>query len=89
MDGRCPRCSDITMITKRSHHIPTLISSDSTQTSGTLRRTRRDQKNWVTTTLQNIITQNAQALGPVGSPRNIVYISIRSPPYQDRTYSQK
>src|SRR5215467_11920579 len=63
-EGRKSRCSDVTMITKRSNHIPMLTTIDRTNSAGMLVRIRLDQKNCGLMTLQLIIVQYAQAYGP-------------------------
>ena len=50
-DGRKSRCRLVTMMMKRSSHMPTLTSSDSTKSSGMLSRTLRNQNSWIITAL--------------------------------------
>src|SRR5262249_40499052 len=54
LDGRKSRCKLTTMMRNRSSHMPVLITSDKTNTSGMLCRTRFDQKNWLQATLQKM-----------------------------------
>ncbi len=49
------------MITNRSSHMPTLTISEMTNNSGTLRRTARNQSNWIVRMLQTISAQYDQA----------------------------
>ena len=61
-DGTCPTRTagspgyvDVTMITKRSNHMPMLMRTLAISMIGTLVRARLNQKIWGTTTLQNTI----------------------------------
>ncbi len=56
----------MTTMTKRSHHIPTFTKMEMIQIATVFCRTRGDQRNCVTTTLQNICSQKATAFGPAG-----------------------
>ena len=57
LDGRKSRCSEVTMMTKRSNHIPTLTRSEMPKSAGTEARTRRDQRVCGTRRLQVTIVQ--------------------------------
>ena len=57
LEGRKSRCSDVTMMTKRSNHMPTLTSIEMTNTTGSVRRTLRNQNNCGTPTLQATMIQ--------------------------------
>ena len=54
-EGRKSRCTEETMITNRSSHMPTLGKSTMPNANHGLRRTLRNQNAWGTTQLQNII----------------------------------
>jgi hypothetical protein len=56
-DGRKSRCSDVTMITNRSNHMPMLMTIDATKRIGMLVRARLDQKICGVITLQVIMIQ--------------------------------
>src|SRR5262249_48193111 len=56
-EGRKPRPRDVTMMMKRSNHMPTLTSSDSTNTAGNQPRTRLNHSSCGTSTLQPTISQ--------------------------------
>src|SRR4051794_4621196 len=62
-EGRKSWASDVTMRTKRSHHIPTWMKSAATQSAVGLVRTRRDQNTWGTTTLHIMSVQKSGANG--------------------------
>src|SRR4029077_12497840 len=64
LDGRKSRESDVTMMTKRSNHIPTLTQAATPKMTQGLLRARRDQNTWGAATLQDTIVQYAQAYGP-------------------------
>src|SRR6185436_9153716 len=57
LDGRKSRCSEVTMITKRSNHMPTLTSRETAKSTGTEVRSRFDHRSWGTKRLQVIIVQ--------------------------------
>ncbi len=57
LDGRKSRASEVTMITKRSNHMPTLTKRQRIQTSVVLLRTALNQKNCGVITLQEIMIQ--------------------------------
>jgi hypothetical protein len=56
-DGRKSWCSEVTMITKRSNHIPMLTKIEITNSATTLSRSFLNQKSCGTSTLQLIIVQ--------------------------------
>src|SRR5665647_2093305 len=68
IDGMYSRCKLCTMITKRSHHIPTLIRIEITNSARTLRRNLRSHSSCGTSTLHAIIVQNTALFGPNGRP---------------------
>src|SRR5262245_346840 len=86
LDGRKSRWSEVTMMMKRSHHIPTLIKTDATHIAARFVRTRRDQNSCGTATLQNIMSQKTGAYGP---PRRLAKAnpSLGLPLYQARKFS--
>jgi hypothetical protein len=56
-EGRKSRCRLVTMMMKRSSHMPTLTSSDRMKSSGMLSRTLRNQNSWIMTALMAISDQ--------------------------------
>jgi hypothetical protein len=64
-EGRKSRCRLVTMMMRRSSHMPTLTTSDNTKSTTTLSRTRFSQRIWGATTLQKSSPQYANAYGPV------------------------
>ena len=57
LDGRKSRCSEVTMITKRSNHMPMLTKIESTKSQASDERTFLNQKSCGTSTLQVTIVQ--------------------------------
>src|SRR5690242_18907579 len=64
LDGRKSRCKDVTMITNRSNHIPTLMRIDKTKMAGIQVRSFLIQKSWETRALHPDIIKYAHAYGP-------------------------
>ncbi|MND02642.1 hypothetical protein D3C83_221010 [compost metagenome] len=56
-EGRKSRCRLVTMMMKRSSHMPTLTNSDRTKSSGMLSRTLRNQNSWIITALMAMSDQ--------------------------------
>src|SRR5262245_41224702 len=56
-DGRKSRCRLVTTMTKRSSHIPTLTTSETTKSTGALSRTRLNHNTCGPTTLHRISAQ--------------------------------
>jgi hypothetical protein len=50
-EGRKSRCRLVTMMMKRSSHMPTFTNSERMKSSGMLSRTLRNQNNWIITAL--------------------------------------
>jgi hypothetical protein len=63
-DGKKSRLSDVTMMTKRSNHIPMLMMIETTNITGMFVRIFLNQKICGERTLQEIIVQYAHAYGP-------------------------
>ena len=61
LEGRKSRCRLVTMMTKRSNHMPTLMTSESTKMAAGEVRIFLNQKNCGLTTLHVTIVQYAQA----------------------------
>src|SRR3972149_10481774 len=59
-----PRDRDVTMMTKRSNHIPTLMRIETPTSIHGVVRARLNQSAWGTTTLHKSMVQNAHAYGP-------------------------
>ena len=57
LEGKKSRCSEVTTITNRSHHIPMLMKIEATHITYTFRRANRVQKMFGTTQLQKTISQ--------------------------------
>src|SRR6185503_20364554 len=81
-DGRKSRCSDVTMMTNRSNHMPMLMTIDSANRMGMLVRAFLDQKTCGLITLQLIMIQYAHAYGPSARFMNVKN-SYGLPLYQD------
>ena len=62
--GRKSRVRVVTMITKRSNHIPMLTKIEMMKRASGLRRILRNQKNCGEITLQETMIQYAQLIGP-------------------------
>src|SRR6476646_9134500 len=80
-EGKKSRCSEVTMMTKRSNHMPMLMKMLITNITGMLVRSFFDQKSWGEITLQVIIDQYAHQSGPVARLMN-TYFSYGLPEYQ-------
>ena len=57
LDGRKSRSSELTMMMNRSNHMPTLMKSEMTNTTSSVRRTRANQNSWGTSTLHPTMIQ--------------------------------
>src|SRR5258705_417186 len=79
-EGRKSRCRLVTMMTKRSSHMPTFTTSEIMKSNGTLVHTRFSQSACGTATLQKISSQYANAYGPVSR------LSGTSPSYLSALY---
>src|ERR1700756_2799691 len=78
LEGMKSRCSDVSMITKRSNHMPILTTIDKTHDTGIFLLTDLNHISWVISTLQPYIIQPAHQYGPINLLRK-VYCSY-SPP---------
>src|SRR5690348_7754632 len=65
LPGMKSRCSEMTMMLKRSSHMPTLTNRLAIHITTSERRIVRNQKICGTSTLQNICAQKNGAYGPV------------------------
>ena len=61
LEGRKLRCSDVTMITKRSNHMPTFTRMERMNSAGMLRLTRRIHNSCGASALQPAIVQKHHA----------------------------
>src|SRR5206468_1485798 len=81
VDGKYVRHKVVTIITKRSNHIPILTTIDRTKVAITEVRIFLNQNNCGDTTLHPIMIQYDQASGPVARFKN-AYCSHSTPEYQ-------
>src|SRR5437763_326906 len=81
LDGRKSRDSDVTMITKRSNHMPMLAKNAAMKTTSRLVRIDLNHRICGATALQKIITQNAQPYQPKARFQNANF-SYSCPLYQ-------
>ena len=70
-DGRKSRCSDVTMMTKRSNHMPMLTKIDTMKRTTMLVRAFLNQKTCGESTLHVIIVQYAHQYGPKARLMNV------------------
>src|ERR671911_302760 len=63
-EGMKSRLSEVTMITKRSSHMPTFTKSDMMNRSAVLVRTLLNHSAWIITTLIEMSVQYDQPYGP-------------------------
>src|SRR6267378_3591126 len=71
LDGKKLRCSDVTMITNRSSHMPTFTRIDTTNSAATFCLMRRAHSNCGAITLHATMVQKHHAYGPVARFRNV------------------
>src|ERR1019366_464449 len=81
-DGMKSRCSDVTMMTKRSNHMPMLIMMETTNMTAMFVRIFLNQKSCGMKTLQVISGPYAQAEGPNARFTNVKR-SYGLPEYQE------